>query len=147
VRSGNTILLAEDLKDDELHFKHTLRRAGLGNRVIVVHDGEETIAYLEGAGCFSDRESFPRPRILVADLKMPRLSGWEVLEWVRSQAEFDDILVVVLTASLRVEDLHRAYLLGASSFLIKPCRAADLADLAETFPEHWWGSPATMQLA
>ena len=134
---AKVILLAEDSLDDELAFKHALKHSGFDNHVIVVRDGDEAIAYLEGTGHFADRRRFPPPQVLVLDLILPKRSGWQVLQRLRSQSEFNELFVVVLTGSLRAGDLKSAYDLGANSFLRKPCRPEDLAELADGFPEHW----------
>src|SRR5437667_10050186 len=116
MRSGNLILLVEDWEADVLLFREALKRSGLENPVIVVRDGPETMAYLSGDGHYGDRQSFPLPAVVLLDLNLPKTRGWEVLQWVRSHTEFDDILIVVLTGSFRVGDLHRAYRMGANSF-------------------------------
>ena len=143
MNSENVVLLAENLPDDEFLFHYTLRRAGLDNPVVVVRDGAETVAYLKGEGKFADPRAFPLPRILMLDLAMPRISGWQILKWLRSEPQFDELLVVVLTASSQVEDLRRAYQLGANSFLTKPCSLEDLVNLANGYPHHWF-HPAEM---
>src|SRR5690242_9581564 len=103
------ILLAEDSEDDELLFSYTWHRAGLGGTLMVAHDGDETMAYLEGKGRFSDREKFPLPNGLILDLVMRKRSGWEVLQWIRSQPRFDSLQILVLTGSSRAGDVPRAY--------------------------------------
>ena len=103
----------------------------------MVEDGREAIGYLSGAFFYVDRDRFPLPRILILDLKLPRISGWEVLQWVRSRREFGEMLVVVLTSSESVSDLHKAYQMGVNSFLVKPCKAEDLVNLAKGFPAHF----------
>lgn len=137
MRSDKYILLVEDWEADVLLFREALKRSGLSNPVVVVRDGAETMAYLSGEGQYSDREKFPLPSVVLLDLNLPKTRGWEVLQWIRSHSEFAEILVVVLTGSFRVGDLHRAYQIGANSFLGKPCSSSDLIDLANSFPEHW----------
>ena len=137
MKSEKLILLVEDWETDVLLFTEALRRSGLGNQVMVMPDGNETIGYLSGKGQYADRERFPLPTVLLLDLNLPKTRGWEVIQWVRSQEEFDSLLVVVLTGSFRTGDLHRAYQMGANSFLGKPCSAQDLVNLANSFPEHW----------
>ena len=137
MKSEKLILLVEDWDTDVILFREALRRSGLGNEVMVVPDGTETIGYLSGSGQYADRERFPIPAILLLDLNLPKTRGWEVLQWVRLRQEFDNLLVVVLTGSFRVGDLHRAYQMGANSFLGKPCSADDLVNLANSYPEHW----------
>ena len=140
--SGKLILLVEDWEADALLFMETLRRSGLGNPLVVLHDGDETIHYLAGDGQYADRERFPMPSVLLLDLNLPKTRGWEVLQWIRSRREFTDLFVVVLTGSFRGGDLHRAYQLGANSFLGKPCNEEDLRKLANSFPDHWLSSEA-----
>src|SRR5260221_3827393 len=102
------ILLVEDREDDVLLFKHALEHSGLENPLRMVSDGLEALAYLNGQWPFSDRGTFPMPQIVILDLKLPKLDGWELLKVVPSRHEFDKVLVIVLTGSPRVEDLRRA---------------------------------------
>jgi len=134
------ILFADDSEDDEILFRRSVRIAGLGNPVIVVRDGDEAIAYLKGEGMYTDRQRHPIPKVLMLDLKMPRKSGFEVLQWVKQQPYLKDLLVVVLTSSEREEDIKNSSALGANSVLTKPCTADDLKHLAQEFPESWTGS-------
>jgi CheY-like chemotaxis protein len=141
VSKERLILLVEDAEEDGFLFMQAVKRAGLGNPVRVVRDGQEALGYLSGAFFYADRERFPLPCILMLDLKLPRKSGWEVLEWVRARREFQGMLVVVLTASDNISDLHNCYRMGANSFLTKPCNAEDLRNLAKAFPEHFGTLP------
>jgi len=133
-------LLVEDSEDDAFFFMKTLGRSGLGNPLRRVEDGPQALAYLGGQFPYADRALFPTPSILLLDLRLPRLDGWELLKFVRSRREFDELLVVVLTGSLREEDIRQAHGMGANCYLNKPCRPEDLQSLATTFPEHWLGS-------
>jgi len=135
--NSNLILLAEDSEEAELLFMNALQNSGIRNPVIVVTDGRQVIAYLNGELQYADRSRFPLPRILMLDLAMPKLDGWQVLQWVRARPEFADLLVVVLTNSLRADDLQRAYRMGANSFLGKPCTSAELLNLQQAYPAHW----------
>jgi CheY-like chemotaxis protein len=134
---ANTILLAEDSPDDVTLFLDVLRKSGLRNPVIVVHDGVEAIHYLKGEGKFADRDQYPLPSILMLDLRMPRLDGFHVLEWMYSQTHLTDVLVVVLSHYGETSDINRAYALGAHSFLVKPFTQKDLTDLANYFDGRW----------
>jgi len=138
VNSASPILLAQNAPESELLLEDALRRAALANPVIVVRDSDQTIAYLKGESPFSDRQQFPECRILMLDLSLPRNGGWDVLRWVRSQAEFDELLVVVLTSQTRSQDWEHAYELGANSFLTQPYRVEDLAQLAAAFSKSWF---------
>jgi len=119
VNSG-AILLAEDNPDDVLLISMALKKAGFLNRLLVVSDGEQSLDYLKGEGRFADRTQFPFPELVMLDLKMPRLSGFEVLTWLRQQPQGKDLPVIIITTSCYSADITQAYALGASSFLTKP---------------------------
>jgi CheY-like chemotaxis protein len=147
MNSRNLILVVEDCEDDRFLFRQAARRAGLRNPVRFLEDGLEAIGYLSGIFFYADRDRFPLPKILVLDAKLPRKTGWEVLEWVRSRAEFADILVVVLTASEIISDLQKAYRMGANSFLLKPCQPEELIHIAQAFPAHFGRTQKKAELA
>src|SRR5439155_21926607 len=95
------------------------RKAGC-EAVQSVTDGDEALDYLEGKPPFSDRELYPVPRLVLLDLKMPRVSGFEVLSWVRADPALQVMPVVVLSSSSHDVDVRRAYQLGANSYVVKP---------------------------
>jgi CheY-like chemotaxis protein len=133
----NTILLAEDSEDDVTLFLHVMRKSGLRNPVMVVNDGEEAIAYLKGEGKFADRDNYPAPEILMLDLKMPKMDGFQVLEWILTQQEFQKLLVVVLSHLGETREINQAYDLGARSYLTKPVTREDLVNLTSHFGGYW----------
>jgi CheY-like chemotaxis protein len=136
------ILLAEDDPDDAEQTKIALRGAGVLNKVFLVADGDEAIAYLKGEGEFSDRQKFPFPGILLLDLKMPRVDGFRVLSWLNFQATGEKPLVVVLSGHVEVHYIQRAYdEFGAHSFLIKPLLVTDIHNLARVHNRCWAMSP------
>ena len=93
-----TILIAEDNRDDALLIQRALRRANLINPLQVVANGEQAIQYLKGDGQYADRSSYPLPELVLLDLQMPRVSGLEVLKWIRDQPEFRLLPIVILTS-------------------------------------------------
>ncbi len=119
------ILLAEDNPDDVLIFQIAFRRATLPYDIYVVRDGEQVIAYLTGAGQYADRQRFPFPDVLVLDLKMPICSGFDVLEWLRSQPE-KKVRVMILSSSDDARDVRKAADLGARDFFVKSPRLLDV---------------------
>jgi CheY-like chemotaxis protein len=114
------ILLVEDDEDDAFFVKFAVDKAGIGNRLIVAGDGLEAVRYLTGAGDYADREVHPLPGLLLLDLKMPVMSGFEVLTWLKSRAELIDMPVVVLSSSDLEADKTRATSLGAKEYRVKP---------------------------
>ena len=130
------ILIADDDENDLTAFRQCLKKAGAKNPVIAVDDGEKVIGYLKGEGKFENREKYPIPAILFLDLKMQRVGGFEVMEWIRD-TKFRDILIVALSGHGELESVRRAYQLGARSFLIKPCEVADMLNLMAAYSTYW----------
>jgi len=121
-----TILLAEDNEDDVVIMRAALEKAGIKNPVQVVADGEQALAYLRGEGEYADRAKHPLPIMLLLDLKMPKRTGLEVIEWIRHNDALKRLTVHILSASTRAADVTRAAELGANAYLIKPSRYDDL---------------------
>src|SRR6476660_4981631 len=93
------ILLVEDRADDILLVQKAFAKGDINNPLVVVRDGEEAMAYLTGEGRFSNRAEYPLPDLILLDLKMPRVDGFELVKWIRRQPGFANIPVVVLTSS------------------------------------------------
>jgi CheY-like chemotaxis protein len=107
------------------------------NPIYVVPDGEEAIWYLKGEGKFSNRAEYPVPDLLLLDLKMPIMDGFEVLRWVRQQPHLAGLRVLVLTSSDSLQDVNLAYKLGANSFLVKPLEFENCAQLGRLIQDYW----------
>ena len=131
------ILLAEDDLNDLLLMQRALDRAGLCNPVFPVRDGREIVQYLEGSGEFSQRDKHPLPGLLLLDLKMPVMDGWDVLTWLRAHPQFSTLPVVVLTSSQQEEDVKKTRELGAFDYRIKPHAFEDLVRLLEDVRKCW----------
>ena len=112
------MLLADDSADDRLLIARALKSLGTVKLVLSLEDGQEVIAYLDGHGPYADREKYPFPDLLLLDLKMPRVDGFEVLEWINGHASVKP-LVVVLSSSEVPDDRKRAQALGANLYLVK----------------------------
>ena len=128
------VLLAEDSEDDVIIFRKEMSKASIDFPLFVAKDGEETIAYLKGAGKFGNRSEFPMPDLLLLDLVMPEITGFEVLEWIREQPGLASLPVVVLTSSETIHDIKLANQLGARSYLVKPLKFKDLLQLNCALP-------------
>jgi len=133
------ILIAEDSENDVIAIRDTLKDAGVINPTIPLEDGEKVVAYLKGDGKYADREKFPFPSILLLDLKMPRMDGFRVMEWLSEHQKMKDILVIVLSGQNRgeLDDVRRAYRLGARSFLRKPCHVQEIHNLIRAYSTYW----------
>ena len=135
--TNRAILLVEDNEDDVFLMRRALRGAHVANPLYVVEDGQEAEDYLSGAGKYADREAYPVPAIVFLDLKLPYISGHDVLAWIRRQKDLEGLVVIVLTSSNEASDLSRCYALGANSYLVKPPTPEQLEDLAKAFKWYW----------
>lgn len=115
-----TVLLAEDNPDDALLMQRAFKSHGLMHPLRIVSDGSQAIAYLAGEGSFADRKAHPYPEMVILDLKMPRVSGFEVLAWLQAHPEMMVIPTVVWSSSADARDVKHAYCLGANAYLVKP---------------------------
>ncbi len=131
------ILEIEDEETDVLLLQHAFRKADIRQEMQVVKSGQEAIDYLSGTGRFADRQTYPLPKLILLDLKLPDKNGLEILEWIRSRPELKRIVVIALTSSNHEADVARAYDLGVNSYIVK---AADTQKRLE-FAQHlkgWW---------
>jgi CheY-like chemotaxis protein len=131
------LLLVEDNEDDVFLMKRALNGAKVINPLLVAEDGQEAMDYLSGAGKFADRTNYPLPAVVFLDLKLPFISGHDVLKWIREQKDLDSLVVIVLTSSNEASDLSRCYALGANSYVVKPPTPEQLEDLAKAFKWYW----------
>jgi CheY-like chemotaxis protein len=131
------ILLVDDRDDDLMVIKRAFTKARILNPLHAVTSGEEAIAYLCGEGKYSNRAEYPLPELILLDLKMPGLSGFDVLRWIRQHPTLKTIRIVVLTASDHMKDVNLAYELGANSFLVKPVEFDRFLDLANAINGYW----------
>ena len=137
------ILLAEDNDDHVTLILRAFRKGALINPIFVVKDGEEVVQYLRGVGKFENRDEYPLPSLLLLDLRMPKMDGFEVMEWIRQHQFFNPLRIVVLTTSEDMRDVNRAYQLGANSFLVKPLDLTGFSAIADAIQGHWmWLSKA-----
>lgn len=131
------VLLADDDSADVFLVQRAFAKLGVDLQLKVVNDGDEAIAYLSGQSRYSDRTAFPFPNLLLLDLKMPRKSGFEVLQWVRSQPTLRRLPVIVLTSSNQTSDINRAYDHGANSYLVKTANPDAMQELTRIIDLYW----------
>ena len=138
-RDAPIVLLVEDDPNDALLIRRVFGKIGLSGSLQHVDDGEKAVAYLSGTGNYSERSRYGMPSLILMDLKLPRRSGHEVLEWLRTQPVLRRIPVVVLTSSREATDITRAYDLGANSYLVKPVEYAALREMLRVVDAYWLG--------
>jgi CheY-like chemotaxis protein len=131
--SPTIILLAEDDPDDAFLARQALLKSGFPHQLVHVPDGEAAINYLSGQSPFTDRSRHPLPNLILLDIKMPRASGLEVLEWLTTQPQLASIPVIVLTGSVSPEDRLKAQALGIAGYEAKPLGLPALQRLAASF--------------
>ena len=130
------VLIVEDDADDRELLARAFKKAGIAVPLRFAKDGDEAIAFL---GTVSADTSQAAPSIVLLDLKLPRRSGFEVLEWIKGTARLRRIPVIILTSSRENVDLERAYDLGANSYLVKPARPEALREMVEQINAYWLG--------
>jgi CheY-like chemotaxis protein len=133
----SAILLVEDDEADILLLRRAFRNARIANPLLEVRDGQAAIQYLAGEGDYADRTRYPIPFLVLLDLRLPKLSGFEVIAWMREQAQLAHVIVVVLTASDHVPDVTKARDLGANSYLVKPGNFEELVQMVKRIRGRW----------
>jgi CheY-like chemotaxis protein len=132
-----TILVVEDSDDDVFLLSRAFKSADLISPLLRAANGQEAIDYLSGKGDYADRAKFPFPSLVLLDIKMPFISGFEVLSWVRQQTGFGALPIVVFTTSDQECDVKRAYAAGANAYLVKPAQLEACEHLARLIKQFW----------
>ena len=132
-----TILLAEDEPNDAFFVKWAFEKAGFGHQISHVYDGQEALDYLSGEAPYADRAQFPIPDLLLLDLKMPKLNGFDVLKWLRGHPKLKQVPVVVFTSSDHEGDMEEAKSLGARDYWTKPNDIEKFVQLARDLHARW----------
>src|SRR5688500_896598 len=132
-----TILLVDDDADFLMFVERAFRLNGVTSPIHQVHDGEEAIAYMMGTEKYADRDTFEYPSFIMTDLKMPKADGFEVLQHLKGNPEWAIIPAVVFTASADLDDIKKSYMLGASSYHVKPYSLEKLQSHLKILHEYW----------
>ena len=135
MNSGRTILLVEDNPSDIALTRRALRKAGILNEVVAVEDGQAALDYLLGAD--AERRVQLLPAVVLLDLNLPMVSGFEVLERIRANDRTRRLPVVILTTSNEPAEIGRGYDLGVNSYLVKPVDFAQFATVVENVGLYW----------
>ncbi len=128
------ILLVEDNPDDKVLALRAFKKNGIMSKLIFAHDGAEALDYLLGSGSFAGRDMNVMPHIILLDLKLPKIDGFEVLRRMRSEQRTRLLPVVILSSSGEPQDLVKSYLLGANSYIRKP---VDFPEFTRVVHELW----------
>ena len=132
-----TILVVEDDPDDRFLIRRAIEANGVSAELRLVTCGEEAIAYLKGEKPFEDRTQYQYPSMLITDLKMPRGDGFSILAFLKSTPRSAIILTVVLSASGDLDDVKKAYIMGATAYVIKPLLYDELARIIRVLVDFW----------
>jgi CheY-like chemotaxis protein len=136
-----TALLVEDDPNDAFFIREAFDRTHADVRLVIVSNGLEAVQYLKGQQPYLDRAVFPWPKLVLLDLRLPGLTGFQVLRWIRQQSSQKKIPVVVLTDSLEETDREHAQLMGANDFVVKPCSLNQFVPAVVQICDRWIGQP------
>jgi len=137
-----TVLFVDDSEDDRLLTTHAFKLAGL-DCLRTVDSVPQALQYLRGEGCYSDRNKYPFPSLIVTDLKMPGLNGFDLLDTIRNDASTAAVPIVVLSSCDLGQDVADALHCGARAFYRKPAQLAELRDLVSKMYAYWCGGPSS----
>lgn len=131
------VLLVEDNPQDADLARRALKKKNLANHLHWVEDGEEALDFLFCRGSYADRSQSRNPRVVLLDLKLPKIDGLEVLQAIKSDESTKSIPVVIVTSSRQDPDIARAYALGANSYVVKPIDFDQFADSMANLGYYW----------
>jgi CheY-like chemotaxis protein len=133
-----TILLAEDDHDDRYLIGEALDESGFDNRLFIVSNGEELLDYLKNRGAYANKAKYPRPGVILLDLKMPLMDGREALTAIKKDPDLKSIPIIVLTTSKADEDINETYRLGITGFITKPMAFSELVNVMKSVGNYWF---------
>jgi len=135
--NNKLVLLIEDNTDDERLTLRALRKNNIMNEVVVAYDGQEALDYLFGTGSYAGRDMAVMPAVVICDLKLPKLSGFEVLKQIRANGTTKATPVIVLTSSDDEAQIEECYRLGANSYIRKPNDPVEYSDMILQLGMYW----------
>lgn len=131
------ILLVEDSKEDAALVIRALKKRNLANKLVHLRDGVEALDFIYGTGAYEGQKTSSLPKVILLDLKMPRLNGMDVLRKIKSDPETKTIPVVILTSSAEDPDIKTAYELGANSYIVKPVEFDNFSQVIRDLGMYW----------
>lgn len=132
-----TVLYVENEENDVLFMRRAFKQAGLIESLRAVPSSREAMDYLSGRAPFQNRGLHPFPALLLMDLSLPSISGFDLLRWVRAQPQLQELIVVVFSSSARPEDLKRARELGANDYFQKPTSGSQFVEVVRGLQQKW----------
>jgi len=132
------ILLVDDSETDIRITMRAFMKSKIKNRIFTVTNGQAALDFLNNEGNYTNAEEYPKPDIILLDIKMPGMDGFQVLESVKKNLELSSIPIIMLTSSKAEEDVARSFKYGASSFIQKPVDFDEFVKLVEKFNYYWY---------
>jgi len=136
-KTNPTILIVDDDPNDLLLIQAAFKAVGVTSHIQTATSGHQAVAYLKGEGIYASRSTYPYPDFVLTDLKMPGLDGFAVLEHLKLNPESAIIPTVIFSGSQDNDDIKKAYLLGASSYHVKPSAPGALRALVKALHDYW----------
>lgn len=131
------ILLVEDNEADVKIALRAFKKSELKNNMYVARDGQEALDFIYHGGRYQDKKKFPTPDLILLDIKMPKVDGFQVLEKIKSDLQYSFIPVIMLTSSKDEEDIAKSYRGGAASFITKPVDYEEFVKIVDGFNFYW----------
>ena len=132
-----TILVVEDEDSDFYLLQRAFKKNDILNPIQRVKDGLEGLHYLQGAGDYADRAKYPFPEVIILDLKTPRMTGLELLAWIRDHPESRVVPTIIMSSSQQDQDIASAYELGANTYFVKPTDFQTLVQMIGSIHDYW----------
>ena len=137
MNSNINILLVEDNMDHVELTLGALEEANVVNKIMVMKNGTEALKYIKMEGKYADSENYPRPGLILLDIKLPDMTGKDILRVIKTDMRLKKVPVVMLTSSARMEDINESYELGANSYIDKPVSFGDFFETVKKIPLYW----------
>jgi CheY-like chemotaxis protein len=134
------ILLVEDSRDDAFFLRRAFLKAGFSHPIVDVRNGQQAMNYLSGNALYADRSLYPLPKLVLVDLKMPLIDGFELLTWVQNRPELEHLPVVVISSSDLATDKEKAAKLGAKDYFVKPVDPEGLVRFVQGLQARWFNA-------
>src|SRR5581483_9447631 len=134
----SVVLYVEDEEDDAVFMRQAWRKSGLDNPLVIVSDGEQARAYLSGSGGFGDRQRHPLPELVLLDVNLPKLSGLELLKWIRRQPMIEKLPVILFSGAEEAAETRREQAALANALRAKPASGEGFVELTNELKTSWF---------